>query len=61
MDITNKIIETFGIKFSGKNRDTTKKLIYIVLILSIVSIMTISIILGYLTFDKYIKPTLQNE
>jgi len=61
MDITNKIIEKFGVELSNKDREVVKKFIYIVLILFIVSIFTMFIVFGYLTFDKYIKPTLQNS
>ena len=61
MESSQKILENFGLKFSKKDREMTKKFINIVFILLLVFLIGSFIILGYLTFHKYIKPSLQQS
>jgi hypothetical protein len=59
MNTISTITEHFGIKLSNNNKQTLKKLINVILILLAIVLVYYFIISSYLTYDKYILPTLR--
>jgi hypothetical protein len=59
MNTVSTITEHFGIKLSKNNKETLKKLINVILILLAIVLVYYFIISSYLTYDKYILPSLR--
>jgi hypothetical protein len=59
MNTISTITEHFGIKLSNNNKETLKKLINVILILLVIIFVYYFIISSYLTYDRFILPTLR--
>ncbi len=61
MDISSKLVESFRIKLSHKDKKILKKLIYIFAIFLFFLIIYYGLVFAYISYDKFIVPALKSK